>query len=68
MTQPILPSGGGSYERLADGSLKVVEQPLATHDTTTDVVPDVAADVAEAAAPQPKSARRADVTTETKEL
>lgn len=60
MTQPILPSGGGSYARLADGSLKVVEQPLATHDTTTDVVADVAAAVTETV-PQSKSARRADV-------
>lgn len=68
MTQPILPSGGGSYERLADGSLKVVEQPLATHDTTTDVVPEVAADLVKEVAPQPKSARRADEKPEVKEL
>ena len=61
MTQPILPSGGGSYARLADGSLKVVEQPLATHDTTTDVVSQVAAEPVEEAVPQSKSARRADV-------
>ena len=61
MTQPILPSGGGSYERLADGSLKVVEQPLATHDTTTDVVREVAAEPVEETVPQSKSARRAEM-------
>lgn len=37
MTQPILPSGGGSYEREKDGSLTAIEQPEAAHDTATDV-------------------------------
>lgn len=64
MTHPVLPSGGGSYERLKDGTLRVIEQPLATHDTTTDpvpaeVAPDLVKDPAAAAAPKP--ARRADL-------
>ena len=36
MTQPILPSGGGSYEREKDGTLTVLEQPDAAHDTAMD--------------------------------
>lgn len=37
MTSPILPSGGGSYEREKDGSLTAIERPEAAHDTATDV-------------------------------
>ena len=60
MTQPILPSGGGSYERLADGSLKVVEQPLATHDTTTEAVPAAPeTEGSDAGSPKPKAGRAA---------
>ena len=49
MTSPTLPSGGGCYEREKDGSLTVVEQPAASHDTATEVPVEV-----EAATPEPE--------------
>ena len=63
MTQPILPSGGGSYEREKDGSLTAIERPEAAHDTATDVQVDGPAVLPEPAiiidVDPPKAPRRA---------
>ena len=65
MTQPILPSGGGSYEREKDGSLTVIEQPEAAHDTATDASAEVSIEDLAPPAPEvviddlkPKAPRR----------
>lgn len=57
MTQPALPSGGGSYIIDQDGTLTPLEQPVAAHDPTTDApasIPDAEELV------KPKPARRSE--------
>lgn len=72
MTQPALPSGGGSYIIDEDGALVAVERPVAAFERTTDapvaegVAP--ATDAAITDIPKRKTAPRPDVQPDLKEV